>query len=342
MRTRLHRIATLVAVLAVGTGGCGSSSGGSPAAPDTSRTSAAATAPPGPADFPPADGEIVRRIKAKVGTAPSGVVTGFGSVWAVEHRSGRISRIDPDTGSIVKSWKIRGAIGHVEVAPTITRSGVVLCLLDGLGRIVRVDPATNRMTTARVNCETATSGPLGTWVVGDGKARRIDPATLAVLRSIPLPEDGGGQVVEADGSLWVQGFDGGDVYRIDPASGRTVKHWAFGRTGPTLATDGQRVFAANPDTDVVYALDSRTNQVARHRHTAGSDDGDPLLTYGLGALWLSTNNGGLARVNPRTLEITASVQLAATDYAGQLGTGFGAIWYPTFGGDTVLEVRPLD
>jgi hypothetical protein len=38
------------------------------------------------------------------------------------------------------------------------------------------------------------------------------------------------------------------------------------------------------------------------------------------------------------MRITGSVQLDAQDYVGEIGVGFGHVWYPTYGGDTVVEI----
>jgi streptogramin lyase len=190
-----------------------------------------------------------------------------------------------------------------------------------------------------VSCEGKGSGPLGVWIAGGDALRLIDPHRLRIVRTFHLPgvpSDDASDIAEADGSVWV-GYSSGLLVRVAPDSGRIQAKWNFGAVG-LVTTDGTSVFVSNGADDTVEAIDVATNRVVRHGHFPGLDEGDPIPTYGAGALWLATLNGGLARVDPRTMQVTGSVQLDAQDYVGEIGAGYGHVWYPTYGGDSVIEV----
>lgn len=313
-----------------------------PSATTSTAPSPATTAPV--TEFRSRPGLVVARIRTGSGTGPSGVALGHGSVWVTTHRSGELLRIDPDTHRIVKRIRIPDAEGFVEAAPLITPDSVVLCVGGETGdRVVSVDPETNRMRPRRMPCLSLGHGELGTWVMTYDRVTRIDPVslrTLRVLRPEGLPTSLTGDLVQLDGSLWVStGGGAGALYRLDPRNGDVQGQWRFGNGNFTLAQLGKHVYFTNPTSHEVSVIDARTDTMTRKEVVPGSDEGDPILCAGYGELWASTLNGGLARLDPRTLEVIASAQLGTQDYVGEIAVGKGRIWYPTYGGDEVLEVR---
>jgi YVTN family beta-propeller protein len=151
-----------------------------------------------------------------------------------------------------------------------------------------------------------------------------------------VPTDVGSDIAEAGGSLWVM-YGSGLLLRVSPATGKVVGRWNFG-AGGLVTTDGRSVYVSNPEDDTIEVVDAAANRVARHVRVPGADEGDPIPTYGDGALWLSTLSGGLARVDPRTMRVTGSVQIDVQDYVGEIGIGAGHVWFPTYGQDSIVEV----
>lgn len=260
------------------------------------------------------------------------------------HRSGELLRIDPATHKIVKRIRIPDSDGFIEEAAVITADAVLLCVGgETSDRVVSVDPVTNRFRSRRMPCGNLGVGELGTWVMTYDRLTQIDPVslrTLRVLRPKGLPTPFSGDVVEVAGSLWVSAGGGqGALYRLNPRSGAVRAQFRFGNGSFTLAQIGKRIYFTNPTSDEVSVIDAETDTMTRKEVVPGSDDGDPILSAGSGQLWASTMNGGLARLDPRTLEIVASAQLGTQDYVGEVAVGKGRIWFPTYGGDEVLEVR---
>jgi DNA-binding beta-propeller fold protein YncE len=93
-----------------------------------------------------------------------------------------------------------------------------------LGKVVRVDPRTNRVTGT-----VAVAG--ADWIVGDGgsllvsqetnRVAKIDIASLKVTGSVATARNPLGGAL-AGGKLWVPCIDGGEVDVIDPATMRVV------------------------------------------------------------------------------------------------------------------------
>jgi streptogramin lyase len=226
----------------------------------------------------------------------------------------------------------------------VLREGVIVCVLDGANRLVRIDPATDEVTEARVPCESIGDGPLGTWVAAGGRVAQIDPAslqTIRVLRPPDLPGDADAAIAQAGGSLWVSraGADSGGLFRVDPRSGQVVAHWTFTAANYTLAASAQTVYFTDPIADSVTAIDVATNQIERTAPVPGSDEGDPLLTYVDGQLWASTLTGGLALLDPASLRVIGTAQIDSQDYVGEVAVAGRYVWYPTYGGDAVVKVR---
>ena len=351
MRCQPRQLMALAAALLALTAGC---SGDDPDSDDgsTDPTSATPSAtlfspPSGPIKatrFSPREDLILARIPTGTGTGPSGISLGHGSVWVTAHRSGELLRINPKTHKIVARIQLPAAAGFIEGAALITPSRVLVCVFgETTSTVASVDPGTNRVRTRPLPCDSLEHGELGTWLSAADRLTQIDPVslrTLRVLRPKRLPTPLTGDLLQADGSLWGSSAgDIGELYRIDPRSGAVLGHWFFGDGTFTMARIGKRIYFTNPSADEVSVVDATTNKVTRTKSVPGSDDGDPILTAGHGQLWASTFNGGLARLDPETLKVMASGQLGSQDYVGEVAVGKGRIWFPTYGGDTVLEVR---
>jgi glutamine cyclotransferase len=57
------------------------------------------------------------------------------------------------------------------------------------------------------------------WVRTPGFLRRVDPATLQVVDEVVIPEESGGSVVVAFGSVWATAYDDAVLYRISCGPG---------------------------------------------------------------------------------------------------------------------------
>ena len=114
-------------------------------------------------------------------------------------------------------------------------------------RLLGIEPGSGSIArTLAVACD-AGSAFDGTWLyqVAEARIDKIDPATGAVVASIPAPGHGGDSgLAWAEGSLWVGQYRERRIHRIDPATGAVLERLAMppgiGVSG--LESDGGGLF----------------------------------------------------------------------------------------------------
>ena len=161
------------------------------------------------------------------------------------------------------------------------------------------------------------------------------------------------------GSVWVGGLDGGDVVRLDPATGRVLRRVNVGVRVFNLASAPGAVWAVSNVTQTVARIDAQSGRVtATVRVGAAPYD----VAWGFGSAWVSNSGDGtvsrvtrnrvvktirvgvepnglsaigrylwvtdhtlgkLVRIDPRTNRITGSIDLPGADWVTQAA---GSLW----------------
>jgi virginiamycin B lyase len=190
------------------------------------------------------------------GTGELSVATGAGSVWLLTHASGILSRVSPETDSVIAQIAVRPqsfaatfGFGSVWVSNTGGERGTTR------GSVQRIDPRSNVVTATIPVGPTPrflAAGAGGVWILnqGDGSVSRIDPASNQVVATIPLEVPGpGGDIAVGAGQVWVRA--GRTLLSvIDGATNRVVA-----RYGPPSGSGAVR---ANEEVVWVTAHDSQT------------------------------------------------------------------------------------
>lgn len=142
------------------------------------------------------------------------------------------------------------------------------------GRAVRVDPATNKITTQvsldHVSDRSDYCQGIGTdgktvWACAtenDGTAlAQIEPASAHVLRRVKIGKlfDQLSLPATARG-IWALTGDGATVRVVDPSTGRTTSY-PLGAVCQQLATDGDRLIATGSVANVAVVINARTGAV---------------------------------------------------------------------------------
>jgi hypothetical protein len=234
-----------------------------------------------------------------------GMTAGAGAVWVTVQGAG-VLRIDPASARVV------ARIPVTTKEPPAVGAGavwVVCCGADtkrSAGRLVRIDPATNRVaaTIALHGLPDAVgAGPSGVWVRGArGPLWRIDPAANRLAAAITIPGGLGGQqggVLVGRAGVWVSNPAGATVYQLDPHRNR-LGDQSFEAIGTDLveaadgtawvAADGMRLIGMHGNAPVrtLFADDPTANQVTA------------LVAGPAGAgMWAGTDLGTLVHLNPR-------------------------------------------
>ena len=258
-------------------------------------------------------------------------------------------------------WPFAAAAGAVLVA-----AGLASILLSrgggptaepGADSLVRIDPATNRVTkTMPVG---TLAGALATdahnvWVTseGDGTVRRIDGKTQDTLEVPALGTPTavavhGGKVVVADGPQH-------RVVSLDAATGAVGFNAALngssnGKISLAAGAEGTWFADAQGGAGVVGRVDDVLSSGAPSEHVAIPTDRTSIvseyvnfdaLAVGPGAIWVSGDpqQRVVWRLDPRTQRVAATIPLSFVPAA--IAAGEGAVWVTSLLGDTVTRIDP--
>jgi streptogramin lyase len=317
----LTRNSLLMAAILLALAACGGDPG-----PDRAARSPAPTTEP----LPDLGGEQLgdRLIEAiPIGKGGGGLAAGFGSVWAENHRSYSISRIDPVTNTAVAEIPA----GEHTCGVVVAESGVWVPSFDGVRRI---DPATNQIDqTIKVNsCAVAVTEDR-IWSAGEEDAvQAFDPETAEVTASIEAGPDP--FVVEARDEIWVLDRTP-DLWRIDASTAEVVDRIRLAREEPywtDLAVGKGAVWVALGG--VLERRSIRTLEVEK-----SVDFGTHPLWISAGGehLWVTAaNREEVWRIDPVTLEVLDTLKIG--DYAGPFLEAFGDGWVSTLNRNALYRV----
>jgi YVTN family beta-propeller protein len=258
------------------------------------------------------------------------ITFGFGSVWVVNYRPDRVSRVDLATNRVVADIPIakNGCLG---ILATAERIFVPSC--EG-GVVNEIDPASN--TIVRRVAVPIRRGREGSFAIADGSfwipdnisdslssaVARVDMRTGEVVARVPTGARSD-VAVEGFGAVWVASSRENVVVRIDPVTNSVVARIAVGPS-PKFMTAGEGALWVQNRTDgSVSRVDPATNrEVARIEARAPTPAGD--ISAGGGAVWLAVDGKPVTRIDPRTNTVTH--QYVGGDGADAVRWGAGALW----------------
>lgn len=185
-------------------------------------------------------GNVTERVP--VGFQPYDIEWGFGSAWVANAGDGTVWRIT--NGKVVKKVKV-----GTEPNGLTAYRGALWVSDHTLGKVVRIDPATNKIT--------ATLHIAGAdWITGLGdnfyvsqetnQVSRISVRTLKVTGVVKVARNPLGSAIVGK-QLWVPCIDANEINVVDPATMKVVTHRttdggpiavlsAFGHTWVTQST----------------------------------------------------------------------------------------------------------
>ncbi len=268
-------------------------------------------------------------------TAPSNIAVGEGSVWVLNTADERVSRVDPRTGNVIRSFEPRGR-------PTDIAAGAgALWIGSGPGathRVSRVDPATGdatrteRLPTGGEDGSYSEGVPMiavgagAVWAINpDNTVSRLDPASgrrVAVVRG----PDGAEAIAAGDAGVWViSGVN--TISRIDPRTNRMRKAIELGSNRLFgIAVGGGAVWATSEE-GVLWRVEPGQPPIER---TIEVGAGVRYVAFGDGAVWVANwNDSTVSRVDPATNQVAARVPVGASQ---ALAAGAGSAWVSVAGG----------
>jgi DNA-binding beta-propeller fold protein YncE len=158
-----------------------------------------------------------RTLRISTGSSPYDVAWGFGSAWVANAGDGTVWRIT--NGRVVK----RITVG-VEPNGLAAYGGSLWVSDHTAGKVVRIDPATNRITGAvRLPGADWVTGYRGSLYVSQetNVVTRVDARTLRVTGSVRVARNPLGSAI-VGGVLWVPCIDASAIDVVDPATMKVV------------------------------------------------------------------------------------------------------------------------
>jgi YVTN family beta-propeller protein len=222
----------------------------------------------------------------------------------------------------------------VPAAVAMVSDGKLLWLVSGTGRLVRIDPATNKVT-ASVALGAATDLYNGiavnrgvAWVT-DWDAQivyKVDTTTLKVVAKIAAGTFPKG-VLATETGVWVANTHSGSVTRIDPVSNKVVATVTVGPTGTSgpnwLGQGFGSIWVGIPNDQSVVRIDPTTNTV--QATIPMSSDVTPCGGFAIAdqAVWIPSCSTGtlMARIDPTANTMVGTVDLGGYGYGPTLING---------------------
>lgn len=241
-------------------------------------------------------------------------VPGFADFLAVDGES-----VWTTNAGRVERWSRKGRLAEV----AMSKPCGAMAILNGSlwvadckeNALVRIDTRTARKT-ATIPTGLASTGELNVvagagsiWVASDnsaGAVSRVDPATNAVIATIPV-NPGTWYLAFGYGSVWAVSSDKQSIQRIDPATNTVVKTTALGKQPGFLAAGEGAVWVQEQGDGTVVRIDPKSGDVTgRVKVGAVLKYGD--IDTGAGMVWLrTTEDQTFVAIDPKSMTVRARV-----------------------------------
>jgi branched-chain amino acid transport system substrate-binding protein len=306
----------------------------------------------------PRTGELLATIP--LGTAPTSIAVGEGSVWVLDADDRTVSRIDPKERAVVRTFSTgstptdlavgAGAIwigngvrqARTALPESVSRFGPESAVVD------ETIPLSRASGAALVWVSQASLRPhiavtdAAVWVVNpDLSVSRIDPRTNRVATGVAGVK--ALSIAAGEDEVWIVN-DRGEVVEIDPRTNVASKAipvaaeslTALGAESLTaLAVGAGAVWVADPLGGSVWRIDPDPEPVLR---TIPLEVGVRGIAFGEGAVWaINEISDEVYRIDPDTNEARVVSRMAAPR---GIAVGEGAVWVASAGPPSAEEALP--
>jgi len=142
----------------------------------------------------------------------------------------------------------------------------------------------------------------------DGRLYRIDPATHAVVQTIPVGS-APSAVTVTGGDVWVANSGDGTVSRVSAAANAVVQTIRVGNIPAAIASGPSGVWVANQGDGTVQRIDPVSGNVTTTVPAGGLPD---AIAVGPGAVWVANGQDGtVTRIDPATGQPSGPVFVGA-------------------------------
>ena len=193
----------------------------------------------------------------------------------------------------------------------VPAKGALWVNLYGNGQVAKIDPLTNKVL-ARVKVGpqpiSLVYGVNSLWVGNGGSTTvsRINPTTRKVVKTIKVGARPYGVTFGA-GSVWVANLLSGTVSRINPKTNRVIRTIKAGTEPNGIVYAFGAIWVGDRLGNQLLKINPATNTVVGSLPLHAPD----WVTPDEAALWVSEEEGSVAKVDPASLELVARVEVGA-------------------------------
>jgi hypothetical protein len=165
-----------------------------------------------------------------------------------------------------------------------------------------------------------------------GKLVRIHAATTSIetVRRSPTPV---WTIASGEGALWaITGYELDTIERIDPKANAVVETFPLGQIGESsgwryrMTVGAGAVWLLAPAS--LWRIDSTTKRVVGSVPLDRREEGGTIAT-GEGAVWITTSDGIVLRVDPDSQRVAKTIPLGTLMYPDpwdSMAVGYGSVW----------------
>ena len=170
------------------------------------------------------------------------------------------------------------------------------------------------------------------WVArSDRTLVRLDADTADIVSESPIPFSPGEMLV-ADGSLWIGAVEGERVARVDMDVPEAVEDFRVGKLPQALALGDRGLYAAAFESGAVHLLDPHTGDIA-DTVLKGKEVFPSSILWAFGDLWV-------ADVVADVVTRLPGERINVGDSPTHLAAGGGSVWVANFNSRTVSRIHP--
>jgi serine/threonine protein kinase/DNA-binding beta-propeller fold protein YncE len=304
------------------------------------KGSRAEPAPPRPKPTPSVPPEVVVTSVA-TGPRPAAVAVGLGGVWVADSASGRLTHLDPVSGTIT-GVPVRVGPAPVAVAE---HSHTVFVASAGDSAVRKLDalseaPLGRPIPIGHVPRAIAVGvGDSSVWVAAaDGTVLQLGRSARAPVAAIHVGGSLRG-IATARGEAWITRADG-TVLRLDTRRGRLKQPpIRVGRRPTGIAVGFGVVWVANEGDGTVSRLSVRSGAALGPPTRVGR--GPAGVAVGEGYVWVTNSRDGTVTrlVPPGGQRAGAPVRAGRRPVSVRIGAG--SVWVANRGSGSVTRIQPL-
>jgi streptogramin lyase len=218
----------------------------------------------------------------------------------------------------------------VAATPSSARPNAVASATpDVLPAMTSVEPAAViDVPSASGTIAVATDGTT-VWAAGDGAILRIDAATNKIEKFAAPTQSDDTTMAFADDGLWVTRWAGGQLYRLDPQTGKVLL--SVDVPAPVkIAFVGDDLWVGSEAANKMTLVDRRTGTLGR------SVDAGAYGTAGLGDLWFTSDlTTTIKRVDAASGSVKATIEGEGEDNCMITGGFPDNVWLSCFGREVI-------